>query len=156
MREDKIVSVAGIGDKSSDYTVSDLTTVSKMVDMAWDIVENKRIEAELKESQMIFNAFIENSPIYVFFKDKHYRTKHLSRNYEQLLGRPLSQLLNKSNAEIFPAEEADRVSAIDFRAMEAGQTIVTEEEFGGRYFTNIRFPIFKDDKPEYLAVFPLT
>ncbi len=155
LRDDRIVSVAGIGDKKSDYTLSDLTTVSKLVDMAWDIVENKRIEAELKESQTIFNAFIENSPIYVFFKDKNDRTIHLSRNYEQLLGKPLEQLLNKKNAEIFPAEEADRISTIDLRAMKEGQTVVTEEEYGGRYFTNIRFPIYKDDKPEYLAGFSI-
>lgn len=155
MREDKIVSVAGIGDKSSDYTLSDLTTVSKMVDMAWDIVENKRIEAELKESQMIFNAFIENSPIYVFFKDKHYRTKHLSRNYEQLLGRPLSQLLNKSEEDLFPADVADRIIAGDLRVMQEGRTIVMEEEYGGRYFTTIRFPINKGETPEYLAGFTI-
>ncbi len=155
MRKDKIVSVLGVGNKSSHYTISDLETVSKLADLAWDMVENKKIENELKESQAIFSAFMENSPIYVFFKDKDIRSKQLSRNYESMLGQPLDQLINKSMDDLFPSDLAKRMIKDDQRILSEGRTVVVEEELAGRYYTTIKFPIFIDEKPEYLAGFTI-
>ena len=49
-----------------------------------------KTRAALHESEEIFNHFMENSPIYVFFKDKKIRSIKLSKNYEQMIGRPLN------------------------------------------------------------------
>ncbi len=155
MRKDKIVSVLGLGNKSSNYTISDLEKVSKLADLAWDMVENKKIENELKESQAIFSAFMENSPIYVFFKDKEIRSKQLSRNYESMLGKPLDQLINKSMDDLFPSDLAKSMIKDDQRILSEGKTVVVEEELAGRYYTTIKFPIFIDEKPEYLAGFTI-
>ena len=155
IRKDKIVSVLGLGNKSSNYTLGDLELVSKLADMVWDVIENKKIEYELKENQAIFNAFMENSPIYVFFKDKDIRSKQLSRNFEQMLGKPLEQLVNKDMNELFPSDLSLSMIKDDQRVLNEGKTVVVDEELDGKYFTTIKFPIFIDDKPEYLAGFTI-
>ena len=155
VRNDKIVSILGIGNKSGDYTLSDLEMVSKLADLAWDIVENKKIESALQESEAIFSAFMENSPIYVFFKDKEIRSKQLSRNYEQMLGRPLESLLNKTMDDLFPSDLAKSMIKDDQRILSEGKTVVVEEELNGRYYTTIKFPILRDGVPEFLAGFTI-
>jgi PAS domain-containing protein len=70
------------------------------------ITEAKRSEQALRESERIFDLFMEHSPIYVFFKDEDIRSIRLSRNYEQMLGRPISELLGKTMDDLFPSDLA--------------------------------------------------
>ncbi|MDP1524428.1 MAG: diguanylate cyclase [Rhodocyclaceae bacterium] len=48
-RKGLIVAILGVGNKATLYTEYDLQTVSLLADLAWDIVESKRLEAELVE-----------------------------------------------------------------------------------------------------------
>lgn len=48
-RKDKIVAILGVSNKPAPYTENDLQTVAELADLAWDIAENKRLEAELIE-----------------------------------------------------------------------------------------------------------
>ena len=116
-----------------------------------DITERKKAEESLFESQEIFNQFMLNSPIYVFFKDKNMRSLRLSRNFEHMLGRPLTELLGKSMDELFPSEFTRKIVAEDIRILEEGKLIEIEEELNDRYYSTTKFPIYIDGKPMYLA-----
>ncbi len=116
-----------------------------------NINERKRAEESLLESQEIFNQFMLNSPIYVFFKDKHIRSLRLSRNFEQMLGRPLDELLGKTMDEIFPSELAKKMVADDMMILKEGKQIEVEEEMNGRYYSTTKYPIIIEGKPVYLA-----
>ncbi len=48
-RKGLIVAILGVGNKPTPYTEYDLQTVALLADLAWDIVEGKRLEAELVE-----------------------------------------------------------------------------------------------------------
>lgn len=120
-----------------------------------DVTQRKLTEESLNESRQIFNHFLENSPIYVFFKDENIRSLHLSRNYEQLLGRPLNELLGKSMDELFPSELAKSMVADDLRILEKGEKIEIEEELNGHIYTTIKFPIKIEGKLKYLAGFTI-
>jgi signal transduction histidine kinase/CheY-like chemotaxis protein len=50
-REDKIVAILGVGNKATDYTDSDVSTVAYLADGAWEIAERKRTEQERAELQ---------------------------------------------------------------------------------------------------------
>jgi len=119
--------------------------------MVNNINERKRAEESLLESQEIFNQFMLNSPIYVFFKDKQIRSIRLSRNFEQMLGQPLDELLGKTMDEIFPSELAKKMIADDIKILHEGKQIELEEEMNGRYYSTTKFPIFIEGKPMYLA-----
>lgn len=116
-----------------------------------DITERKRLEASLREREMIFSKLMEHSPVYVFFKDADLRSLHLSRNFEKMLGRPLPELLGKTMYELFPTDFAKAMVEADRRILEEGKEITVLEEFGGRKYRTIKFPIEMDGKPRYLA-----
>ena len=48
MRDEKIVAILGVGNKSSDYMEQDIDMVSLFADLVWDVAERKRTEELLK------------------------------------------------------------------------------------------------------------
>jgi PAS domain S-box-containing protein len=118
-----------------------------------DISERKRLEELLLQNETIFKAFMEFSPIHVFFKDRETRALRLSQNYEQMLGIPVSQALGKTMDDLFPSELAKSMVAADLRILKEGKKVDVIEELNGRYYETTKFPIFRDGKPEMLAGF---
>jgi PAS domain S-box-containing protein len=51
-RKDKIVAVLGVGKKAAVYTAEDVSTVSYLADMAWEIAERRRAEQEREDLQL--------------------------------------------------------------------------------------------------------
>ena len=125
------------------------------VQIVSDITKRKQAEAELRESEGIFRQFMDHSPIYVFFKDQNIRSTRLSRNYETMLGRPISELLGKNMDDLFPSYLAKSMIADDMRILKEGKQVECEEELNGRYYSTIKFPIDVEGKPRCLAGFTI-
>ena len=117
----------------------------------FDITEQKRTELALKEWEAIFNHFMENSPVYIFFKDKNIRTVRLSRNFEQMIGIPLKDMTGKTMDELFPSDLAKKMIDDDKKILNERKLVNVDEELNGRFYTTIKFPIIIDDEPQYLA-----
>ena len=116
-----------------------------------DVTEQRKAEEALRTSEEIFSHFMEHSPIFVFFKDAEIRSLRLSKNYEQMLGRPLNELLGKTMDDLFPSDLAKKMIADDIRILNEGKPETIEEEFNGKQYFTIKFPIVVDGKPTYLA-----
>jgi len=116
-----------------------------------DITERKKTEIALYESEEIFNQFMEHSPIYLFFKDDNVRSMKLSRNYEQMLGKPLEELIGKNMFELFPSELARKMVDDDLDVLAKGDVVTTFENFGGRNYLTIKFPVQIGDHKTFLA-----
>ncbi len=117
--------------------------------------ERKKVEDALRESEEIFSQFLQHSPIYIFFKDEAVRAVRLSSNYETMLGKPVPELLGKTMNDLFPSELAKRMVADDLRILSEGKQIEIEEELNGRFYSTIKFPIYRDGKARYLAGFTM-
>lgn len=126
-----------------------------MLVIARDITERKRMEEALRESEEIFNQFMEHSPIYIFFKDENIRSMRLSRNYEKLLGKKLDELLGKSMNELFPSDLAKQMVEDDLRILKLGEKVEIEEELNNRCYSTLKFPIQVEGKPRFLAGFTM-
>ncbi|MDR3569600.1 MAG: PAS domain-containing protein [Syntrophobacteraceae bacterium] len=61
MREGRPVAVVGVGNKQMDYTEKDAETVAYLADVTWEILERKRDEEELRQSEKRSRALIEAS-----------------------------------------------------------------------------------------------
>jgi PAS domain S-box-containing protein len=51
-RKDKIVAILGVGNKDAGYTTEDVSTISFLADMAWEIAERRRGEQEREDLQL--------------------------------------------------------------------------------------------------------
>lgn len=144
-----------ISGKSFDYSVFPVLTENGKVESiaiyASDITEQKASRQALIESEEIFSSFMQNSPIYVFFKDKEIRPVRLSKNYEKMLGIPLDEILGKTMNELFPSALARQMVDDDLKVLKEGKTIRIDEEFDGRHYSTIKFPVFIDGEAKYLA-----
>lgn len=120
-----------------------------------DITERRRIESALRESEEVFNQLMEHSPIYVFFKDENIRATRLSRNFESMIGLPISEMIGKNMFELFPSDFARSMVEDDKRILEVGKKIEVEEELNGRKYLTIKFPIKIKERPRYLAGFTI-
>ncbi len=120
-----------------------------------NITEQKKKEEELKEINLIFQSLLENSPIYVFFKDFNIKALHLSKNFEDMLGMPIKDTIGKDMYELFPSDLALSMIADDKKILYEGKLIQVDEELNGKYYTTIKFPIKKDDAPPMLAGFTI-
>ncbi len=59
--EGEIVAVAGVANKEKEYTPFDVQQLAQMMDSVWKIVENKRAERALRESEQRFRQIAESS-----------------------------------------------------------------------------------------------
>ncbi|MCX6058810.1 MAG: GAF domain-containing protein [Chloroflexi bacterium] len=51
LRNDLIVMIMGVGNKPTDYDEKDVVALSQLANSTWDIVQRKRVEKELQESE---------------------------------------------------------------------------------------------------------
>jgi PAS domain S-box-containing protein len=120
-----------------------------------DITEKNNSEALLREKDLIFQSLLEYSPVHLFFKDHESKAMHLSKNYELLLGKPLSEIIGKDAHDLFPADYADELIAGEKQMLVDGKLIEYNETLNGRLYNTIKFPIFRDEALPMLAGFTI-
>jgi PAS domain S-box-containing protein len=156
--DNEIVAVAGVANKTTDYNNSDIRQLTLLLDNVWKISERIRLIEELKkakekaeENELLLNLILEHSPVLFFIKDENIRSIRLSKNFEQLLGLPLEQMIGKSNNELFPTDFAKKMDADDRLILQANKTTEVEEKYNDKFYTSIKFPVQMEGKPRYLA-----
>lgn len=87
------------------------------------------LEEELKRSKEFLNSIINTIPDPIFVKDRKHRWIVLNQAYCKFLGRPLAELLNRTDADVFPPHEAEVFRQQDQRVFDSAQEYENEEEF---------------------------
>ena len=94
-----------------------------------DITEQLRVKGQLKRSQDLLGAVVENMPAMVFLKSAaDLRFELFNRAGEQLLGYSRADLLGKNDHDLFPQEQADFFSQKDWDVLESRRLLEIAEE----------------------------
>ena len=81
----------------------------------------RRMESALRDSQERFNVFLDHAPIAAFVRDEAGRHVYGNKPWADQFGRPIRELLNKTNWELFPRETALLFEASDQGARLRGE-----------------------------------
>ena len=103
MRKGKIVSILGVGNKSSNYNEGDVEVVAYVADVIWNIVARKRNETQLQEYQqklevqnlelMKFSLAIEQSGNSIIVTDAKGLIEYVNPRYEETSGYKLTEVI---------------------------------------------------------------
>ncbi|MCH8829755.1 MAG: PAS domain-containing protein, partial [Planctomycetes bacterium] len=93
-----------------------------------DITARKRAEAALSESEAVFHSLVENLPLNMLRKDADGRVAFGNQRYCETIGRPLEELIGKTDFDLFPAELARKYTEDDRRVIETGEVLHEVEE----------------------------
>ncbi len=110
-----------------------------------DMSRKKRTEAALRHTESLFHSLIQNLPIYVLRKDLDGKLTYANQLFCDLLGRPLEEILGKTDYEFFPKELAEKYRADDQRVFGSGQPFscieVNRTRESTRYFEVRKTPV---------------
>jgi PAS domain S-box-containing protein len=148
IREGRTVLVAGLANKVEDYSAMDQSETTVFLEGLWGTLNRKRAEEALRESKELFAAFVRRSPIHAYIKavtPTESRVLQASDSFIEMLGHAGEELLGKTMAELFPAELAAKITADDWAVASSGEVLKLDEDFNGRNYTSIKFPIVHRD-----------
>jgi PAS domain S-box-containing protein len=111
--------------------------------------EHKRAEIARARSEHRLQAILDNSSSVIFLKDLEGRYLLVNRRYEELFHVTKTNVLGRTDYDLFPIEMADRFQANDRAALAAGKPIAIEEyaphDDGIHSYISIKFPLLGSD-----------
>ena len=99
-----------------------------LVELARSIEEHKRTEDRLRTSEAFYQTLVETLPQNIFRKDEQGRFTFANRRFCNLIGKPLSEVLGKTDFDFFPQELAEKYQRDDRKVKETGKPYDTVEE----------------------------
>jgi len=121
-----------------------------LIHIVRDITERKQAEEALRANNDLLSLYIHQSPVYTYIKEVTPARSTLlqaSDNYRRMIGGiPGCEIVGKTMAELFPPKFAEKITAEDWEVVSKGDVIRRDDEFNGRSFTTIKFPLFQKDK----------
>jgi PAS domain S-box-containing protein len=111
--------------------------------------EHKRAEIARAHSEQRLQAILDNSATVIFVKDPEGRYLLVNRRYEELFHVTKTNVVGRTDYDLFPVEMADRFQANDRAALAAGLPITMEEQVphddGIHSYISIKFPLHASD-----------
>jgi len=112
-----------------------------------------RTERSLRESQQELQAILNNTTSVVYVKDLAGHYLLVNQRYRQLFGVSDSQIIGRTDRDIFPFEVADMVRANDSKVLAAEAPLEIEEVVARdgepRTYISVKFPLRNDQGAAY-------
>ena len=115
-----------------------------------DITEQKLLQIQLKEQQMLLDTIINNVDAYIYMKDATCRFQFINEKTAELFGTTPKEAIGKRSRDILPLDIADNFDIMDEEIITRGKKIEGEETITGddghvKYYWSTKVPI-KDDQ----------
>ncbi|HEY9635951.1 MAG TPA: PAS domain S-box protein [Coleofasciculaceae cyanobacterium] len=120
-------------------------------------IQHQQAETKLQHTQRFLNSLLENLPVGVFAKDaQELRFVYWNKAITQLIGYSVSEVIGKSDYDLFPKEQASFCTAQDRETISSGKLVDIPIELvhthrGQRLFNIKKIPIFDEfGEPQYV------
>ena len=121
-----------------------------------DITARKTAEEQLVKSEAFYHSLVESLPQHILRKDLNERFTFANQKFCQLLGRPLSEIIGRTDFDFFEPELAAKYQADDRHVIKTGklfETVEVNQAPGGekRFVNVIKSPIH-DSKGRIIGI----
>jgi two-component system, NtrC family, sensor kinase len=96
--------------------------------VAHDVSHRKKTEDALRASELFYHSLVESLPQNIYRKDHEGRFSFANRRFCATVGRPLEEIANHTDLDLFPAPLAEKYRKDDARVIDTGEVFDTEEE----------------------------
>lgn len=128
-------------------------TPFRMLGTVMDVTARKEVELKLSDSEGRLRAILDHSPALIFLKDPAGRYLDCNRQFEQTFRLTYDAILGRTDAELFPAEQAAAFRANDLLVLEARGPLEFEEvaflEDGPHTSIVFKFPLMNPEGIPY-------
>ncbi|WP_448597322.1 PAS domain-containing sensor histidine kinase [Thermoleptolyngbya sp.] len=127
-----------------------------VISMVSDVSDRRQTEQRLQDSERFLDSVINGNPDPMVVKDERFRFVLVNDALCQRLGRDRSDILGKTDYDLFPAAEADQIRKVDEHVLTTGEEYLLERSAtlpNGeiRYFLD-RKTRFQDAKGRYFII----
>ena len=91
-------------------------------------LERQRMERALRDSEALYESLVESLSQNIFRKDRYGRFTYVNRRFCETVGKSRSDILGKTDFDLFPPAMAAKYSTDDHRVFETGVPIEVVEE----------------------------
>jgi len=128
-----------------------------VVETIRDITPRISVEEKLRETRTRLNRFLDTAPLFIYMKDIRLHYRIVNRKALEMLGLEETEVIGKSDFDIFPEETARRNQVLERKVLQTASTVRSEGliPIGGqdRHFSSTLFPVVEDD--EVIGLFGL-
>ncbi|UJR83699.1 Hypothetical protein I5071_57700 [Sandaracinus amylolyticus] len=118
-----------------------------------DISARVRAERARREAEARLEEIADNTSAFIYIKDREGRFLLVNRAIETLFGLTRAQMLGKTDAEMFPSDQATKFRENDLEVLARGTAITVEEmvpvDGGLRTYLSVKFPLRDEDGEIY-------
>jgi PAS domain S-box-containing protein len=112
-RKGKIVGIIALANKKSGYGPGDQKAIEDLSAAFVEALYRKRAEEALRDSEALFHSLVESIPLNVFRKDLEGRFVFGNELFCRTLGKPVQEIVGKTDFDFFPKELAEKYRADD-------------------------------------------
>lgn len=127
--EDESAAVQAVRGGAQDYLVRSKTDGRTLAHGLRYAIERKRAEEALQKSEAFYHSLVESLPQNIFRKDLLGRFTFANRRFCSGVGRPLEEIVGRTDSDFFPPELADKYRTDDLGVIETGKTFETVEKY---------------------------
>src|SRR6185436_7056529 len=98
-----------------------------LIDLARSVEEHKRTEERLRNSEAFYQTLVDTLPQNIFRKDSDGKFTFANKKFCHSIGKPLNEILGKTDFDFFPHELASKYQRDDQRVMNTLENLDTTE-----------------------------
>lgn len=131
--------------KLRTFTQDDIHFLQSLANVLAAGIERMHVEGALRQSEKLFDTFMDNSPAIAYMKDEEGRYVYINGPFERLFNLKLADWQGKTDFDIWPTETAKQLRKHDVAVLTTNQTLEVVEtiprEYGSYQWLSFKFPL---------------